>query len=106
MTIQIRSCILCAAALMAPIAGHAQPNDKSEEKPLRGYLGAGLIIFPSYVGSAKHDTSLVPLAFLDYKETLYIDFDRVGVRLWHSDDRKVSIGIAAEPRFGFDEDDG
>lgn len=61
---------------------------------------------PRYTGGGAHETDPIPLAMIEYKETAYIHFDRAGVRLWNSADKKMALGIAAEPRFGFHAGDG
>ena len=81
---------------------HAQ----TVEKLLDGYVGAGAVTMPKYVGSATDTTRALPLLMVDYREMFYIYLDRAGVRLWSTDDKKLGIGIAAEPRFGFHARDG
>jgi len=100
--------VLCllAAGLIDPNLCGAQTTDDSVHKSLDGYLGAGAMVLPKYVGSAGSETKLVPLAIIEYKETAYIHLNRAGVRLWSSRDKKLALGIAAEPRIGFRPQDG
>jgi len=64
------------------------------------------MFMPKYVGSGDKVTRPIPLAMLEYEETAYIHLDRAGVRLWNTDDKKMALGIAAQPRFGFHAKDG
>ncbi|HYA37993.1 MAG TPA: MipA/OmpV family protein [Candidatus Methylomirabilis sp.] len=100
--------VLClvAVGLIDPNLCGAQATDESTHKSLDGYLGAGPMVLPKYVGSADSETNLMPIANIEYKETAYIYLNRVGVRLWSSGDKKMALGIAAEPRFGFKAGDG
>ena len=97
---------LLAVTLIGLTCCDAQAADESGKKTLDGYLGAGAMSLPKYVGSADQVTRAVPLAMIEYKETIYIQLDRVGVRLWNTDDKKIAFGIAAQPRFGFHANDG
>lgn len=72
----------------------------------KGYAGAGAIAFPKYTGGRASETVAAPLLMFEYKETLYVDLVRAGVRLWSNADRTLALGIAAESRFGFRASDG
>ena len=63
-------------------------------------------MFSKYAGGKGVEAVPVPLLLLEYKETFYVDFVRAGVRLWSSEDKKLALGLAAEPRFGFGAGDG
>jgi MipA family protein len=78
---------------------HAGPD--SETKLLDGYLGAGMMSYPVYDGSARNKMVVLPLVIADYRDIVYIDLLRAGVRLWHSADEKMAVGVSAEPRFGY-----
>jgi MipA family protein len=80
-------------------AVHADPD--SETKLLDGYVGAGVMSYPVYDGSARNQTVALPLIIADYRDIFYIDLLRAGVRLWHSADKHMAVGISAEPRFGY-----
>jgi outer membrane protein len=47
-----------------------------------------------------------PLLQFEYKGIAYVDILRAGVRFWGSEDKKMALGIAAIPRFGFKGSDG
>ena len=97
---------MAALALSASAPGVAQSVPSAAGKAWTGYAGAGIGAFPKYTGGKGMDAVPVPLLLLEYKETYYVDFVRAGVRLWSSDDKKLALGLAAEPRFGFRSADG
>ncbi len=97
--------LLAAIALAAPVLCVSQTPSKPASD-WTGYAGIGPIAFPKYTGGKGTDAFLAPLLMLEYKETVYIDLVRVGVRLWSSADKKMALGLAAEPRFGFKASDG
>jgi MipA family protein len=101
-----RMLCMLAVGMVCPNLCGAQPTENSAHKSLDGYLGAGPMVLPKYAGSAVSETKLEPLAMIEYKKTVYIFLNRVGVRLWGSPDNRMALGIAAEPRFGFKAGDG
>ena len=81
----------------------------AEGRPLaewKGYAGAGAFAYPKYTGARATETIAAPLLMFEYKETMYVDLLRAGVRFWSNADRSLAIGLAAEPRFGFRSGDG
>jgi outer membrane protein len=101
-----RARYLLAVILISTDPCLAQAVDTPVTKTLDGYLGAGALSMPKYAGGATNNTRFVPLVMGEYEETAYLHLDRAGVRLWHTDDKKIAIGIAAQPRFGFYAKDG
>ena len=97
---------LGVATGVAPAMSMAQTVRVAAGKPWTGYAGAGFGVFPKYTGGKGVEAVPVPLLLLEYKETFYVDFVRAGVRLWSSDDKKLALGLAAEPRFGYRAGDG
>lgn len=95
-----RLCVM-AAFLLAPNLCGAQTMQASTDSPLDGYLGVGALSFPSYAGSSHTQSWLIPIARIEYRETAYIYLDRVGVRLWSNDAKKIAFGVAGETRLGF-----
>lgn len=103
-----RSQCLLAAAISAALLGVMVPA-AAQMRPLaqwKGYAGGGAITFPKYTGSRASETIAAPLLMFEYKETVYVDLVRAGIRLWSNADRSLAFGIAAEPRFGFRAADG
>lgn len=96
-------------ALCLPAESQAQAVREGDAKPGKdwtGYAGAGAFVFPKYTGGKGYNVWPAPLLLFEYKETLYVDLLRAGVRFWSSDDKKIAIGLAAEPRFGYRSGDG
>jgi outer membrane protein len=93
-----------------PLQGHAQSaaaaTVSATAKDWTGYAGAGVIGYSKYVGGKGTGALPAPLLSFEYKETVYVDLLRAGVRFWSSDDKKMALGLAAEPRFGFKGSDG
>ncbi|MDB5803286.1 MAG: MltA-interacting MipA [Betaproteobacteria bacterium] len=99
---------LClAGAVQAQSTGAPQAQAAAAPaKDWTGYVGAGALAFPKYVGGKGTEVWPVPLLQFEYKETVYVDLLRAGVRLWSSEDKKFALGLAAEPRFGYKSGDG
>lgn len=94
--------------MTAALLGAAAPAD-AQMRPLaqwKGYAGGGAITFPKYTGGRASETIAAPLLMFEYRETVYVDLVRAGIRLWSNADRSLAFGIAAEPRFGFRAADG
>ena len=96
---------LGALSLCLAAAAHAQ-SKTVEGKEWSGYAGAGVVGYSKYVGGKGSSALPAPILSFEYKETFYVDLLRAGVRLWSSDDKKMALGLAAEPRFGFKSSDG
>ncbi len=71
-----------------------------------GTAGAGPLVFPKYVGGKQTKAWLIPLLSINYNDTYYIELQRAGVYLLASDDKKIGLGFAIEPRFGYATTDG
>ena len=98
---------LLALALAAGLSSAlAQSSSTGLSSDWKGHAGAGPVTFPKYTGGRGGETVLAPILSFEYKETLYVDLVRAGVRFWSSDDRKLALGLAAEPRFGYKAGDG
>ena len=78
-------------------------------EPLAGWngtAGLGPIVFPKYVGGKSTQVWPIPILSFNYNETFYVELERVGVYVLASDDKKIGLGLAVEPRFGFSAKDG
>lgn len=71
-----------------------------------GTAGLGPMIFPKYVGGKQARIWPIPLLSINYRDTFYIELQRIGVYLLASEDKKVGLGFAVEPRFGYSATDG
>ena len=82
---------------------------QAKAEPQTGWSGTatlGPVIFPKYVGGKGTEVWPLPILSINYDETFYVEIQRVGVYLLASDDKKIGLGLAAEPRFGFSAKDG
>lgn len=78
-------------------------------EPQTGWSGTatlGPVVFPKYVGGKGTEVWPLPILSVNYDETFYVEIQRVGVYLLASDDKKMGLGLAVEPRFGFSAKDG
>lgn len=103
--------VLCALPLAgqaqsAPLSSSTSAKAAESGKDWTGYAGAGAIAYSKYVGGKGVRVIPAPLLSFEYKETVYVDLVRAGVRFWSSEDNKMALGLAAEPRFGFKSSDG
>lgn len=97
----------CAAVEVGSAVGDARDGVENvgpakNTNGWNGTAGAGFIVFPQYTGGKKLQTWLIPLLSINYNETFYVEIERVGVYVLASDDKKIGLGLAVEPRFGFD----
>jgi outer membrane protein len=95
--------VLAALIVILGVSGLARAE---ESVGWSGTAAIGPISFPKYVGGRSVQTLPIPLLSINYQETFYIELERVGVYLLASDDKKVGLGLAMEPRFGFSSKDG
>lgn len=66
-----------------------------------GAIGAGPMIFPRYTGGKTNQVWTIPLCSVAYDDMLYVEPLRAGAYVWGSEDRKMGLGLAFEPRMGF-----
>lgn len=92
-----------AAAQTAPPAPAPAPEAKDDWS---GYAGLGAIGYSRYSGGKSLSAVPAPLLEFEYKGIVHVDILRAGVRFWGSEDKKMALGIAAIPRFGFKSSDG
>lgn len=97
---------LALTSLIASLPALAEPASAESTAGWNGTAGAGPIVFPKYVGGKSTQVWPIPLLSINYNETFYVELERVGVYVLASDDKKVGLGLAVEPRFGFSAKDG
>lgn len=90
---------VCATAL------HADPASDTSSAGWSGVIGAGPIVFPRYTGGKASQTWLIPMASITYDDIVYVEPLRAGAYVWGSEDKKMGLGLAIEPRFGFKSSD-
>ena len=99
-----RNIVLISVGFIVYSTAHAQTDIASTG--WNGTAGVGPIIFPKYVGGKQKQIWPIPLLSINYNDTFYVELQRVGVYLLASDDKKVGLGFAVEPRFGYSAKDG
>lgn len=62
-------------------------------------IGAGLV--PAFSGANEYRAMVLPLLRISYRDKLYWNVLQGGAWLWDSDDKALRIGLAVEPRFGW-----
>jgi outer membrane protein len=88
------------------VDAHAETPNEGKPSGWSGTAGVGPIMFPKYSGGRDFQVWPVPLLSVQYKETFYVELIRAGVYVWSTDDKKMGLGLAAEPRLGFHASDG
>jgi MipA family protein len=92
-----------ASATPLPTPLQTSQNDK---EGWNGIAGAGPMTFPKYSGSRDQQTLPLPLLSINYDETFFVEIQRVGVYVLASDDKKMGMALALEPRLGWTAKDG
>lgn len=97
---------MCLLVLQMGLAIADDELQDAQASAWSGAVGAGPIVFPRYTGGRATQAWLIPLVSAEYGDILYIEPLRAGVYFWGSEDRKMGLGVAIEPRFGFKAGDG
>ena len=96
--------LLCASFFYTPPAGANEAENSPPRSATTGWngtAGAGFISFPRYTGGQQLQTIPIPVLSINYNETFYVEIERIGVYVLASDDKKIGLGLAVEPRFGY-----
>ncbi len=97
---------LAAGLLTTQATIAAEPAPNGDASSWTGTAGAGPALVPRYAGGKSMQTWLIPMLSINYKETFYVEMGRVGVNLAASNDKKLALGLAVEPRWGHAASDG
>ncbi len=103
------SVLMIAPVLLLGIISTAVNAADEHNKDVRGWngtVGIGPMVIPQYTGGNKLQALPLPLLSINYNETFYVEIQRVGVYVLASDDKKIGLGLAVEPRLGFKSSDG
>ena len=65
-------------------------------------IGAGVGLLPEFSGSDDHRVMVLPVVRVAWRDRVFWNMLQAGAWLWDSDDRSVRLGIAVEPRFGWE----
>ena len=101
--------IIFGSALLLGIISTAVSAADESTKDTRGWsgtVGIGPMVIPRYTGGNKLQVLPLPLFSINYDETFYVEIQRVGIYVLASDDKKIGLGLAVEPRLGFKSSDG
>lgn len=84
------------------------PESRAEkgDKDLSGFLGAGAVWKPEYVGGDTTETKAVPLINVDFRDIVYFKLNHLGVWFWKQGQEGFRIGAMAKPRRGWRRNDG
>jgi outer membrane protein len=98
-------------ALLIVLGGVVGQSALAADEPAKagGWAGTaaiGPLAFPRYAGGRGTQVWAVPLLSINYEETFYVEIQRMGVYVLSSADKKLGLGLAVEPRFGFSAKDG
>lgn len=97
---------LMAALLALCCSSHVRAQSVEKLSGWHGTAGAGPVFVPKYVGSGQLQALLLPIVYVDYNDQFYVNLFRAGAYFWSSQDRKIGLGLAVEPRIGFQSSDG
>lgn len=97
-----------AVVLVAGVGICNAQVSSADEKSVgwNGTLGFGPMAIPKYSGGRALQVLPLPLWSINYNETFYVEVQRIGVYALASDDKKIGLGFAVEPRLGFHASDG
>jgi MipA family protein len=90
----------------------AQAEDKIDRATetimprIKNTYGIGLAMLPKTSGSDEFRFMALPIINANYGDRYYINALTAGVWLFNSDDKRIRFGLAAQPRFGWDANDG
>ena len=104
--LRILGVIFALIGLANPVALRAAPVITESLPGWSGTAALGPIVLPKYVGGKGTQIWPIPILSINYNETFYVELERVGVYILASDDKKIGLGLAVEPRFGFSAKDG
>ena len=103
---KILSTIFALILLANHLLAHADAAIADSSAGWGGTAGVGAIAFPKYVGGNSSQFWPIPILSINYNETFYVELERIGVYVLASDNKKIGLGFAVEPRFGFSAKDG
>jgi outer membrane protein len=107
----MRSFIAAGALFGAASATIADETPRQDVTPVpvaRSFnlAGIGAGVFPAFSGSESFRGMVLPILRASYRDRIYINALQAGAWLFDSEEKVVRIGIAVEPRFGWEAKDG
>ncbi len=103
--------VLLFSLVAGSVAAHAQSPLRQDVTAIpvsRSFnlIGAGAGFLPVFSGANDYRAMVLPVVRLTWRDRLYWNALQGGAWLWDADDKSVRIGLAVEPRFGWDPEDG
>jgi MipA family protein len=107
----MRSFIVAGALLGAASATAADEPLRQDVTPVpvvRSFnlVGIGAGVLPEFSGSESFRGLVLPILRASYRDKVYINALQGGIWLFDSDDKDIRVGLAVEPRFGWEAKEG
>lgn len=107
----MRSFLTAGAVFATACAVHAQESPRQDLTPVpvvRSFnlVGIGAGVYPEFSGSENFRGLVLPIVRASYRDKAFINALQAGLWLFDSDDKAIRIGLAIEPRFGWEARDG
>jgi outer membrane protein len=104
-----RLCVAAVALLAGTAAAEEVPRQDITAVPVArsfNLVGIGAGTIPEFSGSRDQRLLILPIIRADYRDRVYINALQAGAWLWDAEDKRVRVGLAIEPRFGWQASDG
>ncbi len=101
--------LVAAAAAAVPAFAEESPRQDLTPIPVSrtfNLIGIGVGFIPEFSGSNEYRPMVLPVLRLSYKDKLFWNALQGGVWFWDSEDRSLRVGLALEPRFGWEAEAG
>ena len=110
MPLHLRPALASLMTAMASLA-HAQESPRQDLTPIpvaRSFnlVGIGVGLIPRFSGANEPRSMVLPVVRLGWRDKLYWTALQAGAWLWDSADGSLRVGLAVEPRFGWEGEAG
>lgn len=107
----LRSCLAAVLTAIAPSVFAEDEPPRQDLTPIpvsRSFnlIGIGVGFIPEFSGSNEYRPMVLPVVRVAYKDKIFWNALQAGAWLWDSDDKDLRIGLAIEPRFGWEAEAG
>lgn len=107
----MHSVITAGVLLVTASAAIANDTPRQDVTPVpvaRSFnlVGIGVGVLPEFSGSEDFRGLVLPILRASYRDKVFINALQAGVWVFDSDDKDVRVGLAVEPRFGWEAKDG